>query len=304
MYIKHQRLFGECRKAIQSHPASTPAVADSRHLGLKALIMSHDPEIISIFSHVFRERGIEPEKVFSEPLALERLTSAKFQGLVLDADELDCQSILKNLPRPNDRVLVIAVARAGRKQEANRAGVSFVIERPLSPEQVREVVRTAYGRMLRDGQHYFRLTAELPVSIRKASGTVLHCMTLNVSQTGMAVRSESSFTAGEPVNIAFAVPNTDVVVSAEGKVIWDDKHGKTGISFQCDSSSAQLRYHEWLHDRFFMMQSDARPPELEQEQKPYVDQPFIRKVFKAIDLASLYGNRDRLHGPGTVRDAE
>ena len=305
-YIKHKGVVRETREALDNLPENAQTAEQPKsHLGMKALIVGHDPETIGIFSHVLREKGIESEKCFSESLALERLSSAKFQALVLDCDEIDCGEMLKNVPRPNERVLVIAVASENNKQAASRAGISFVVERPLTPQQVREVMRAAYGRMLRDGQQYFRLTAELPVSIRKPSGAVLQCMTLNVSQTGMAVKSESSFAAGEPVNIAFAVPNTDIVVSAEGKVIWDDKHGKTGISFLCDSSSAQTRYHEWLHDHFFMMQTDVFPlQKSEQEQELYVDQPFIRKVFKVPDLAYLHSRRRRFRGTSPVRDTE
>lgn len=306
MYIRYQQLFGIRHKALPAEPPSTPVPVGSKsHLGLKALIVGHDPAAVSIFSDLFRERGIEIQKCFSESAALEQLSSAKFQAVIVDSDQIDCTGMLKNLPRPNERVLVIAIASQSNKAAVTDAGISFVIERPLTAEQVREVLRVAYGRILRDGQQYFRLTAELPVSIRKASGAVLRGMTLNVSQTGMAVKSESSFTAGEPVNIAFAVPNTDIVVSAEGKIIWDDKHGKTGISFRCDSSSAQSRYHEWLHDHFFMMQSDvSSPQESEQKQEPYVDQPFARTIFKVPDLAYLHNRRDRLRRSGTARDAD
>ncbi len=113
--------------------------------------------------------------------------------------------------------------------------------------------------MLRDGQSYFRLGIELPISIRRASGTLVRCASLNLSQTGAAVSTPSSFIVGEQVNLAFAVPNTDIFVSAEGKIIWDDKHGKAGISFACTSSSIQARFFEWLNDHFFMPRDDAAP---------------------------------------------
>ena len=54
------------------------------------------------------------------------------------------------------------------------------------------------------------------------------------------------------LHLVFAIPHTDVVVSAEGTVIWDDGYGKSGIRFKCSSASAEARYFEWLHDHFFM----------------------------------------------------
>jgi hypothetical protein len=304
-HIKDRNTVREARNALcqETKDDRDTAVESKSYLGIKALIVGHDPEMTSIFSHLFRERGIEAQKCFSESSALEQLALAKFQALVVDCDEIGFAS-RKSFPRPNEQVLVIAVATDGNPPGAP-AGVSFVIKRPLTPQQVREVLRAAYGRMLRDGQQYFTLTVELPVSIRQASGTLLQGTTLNLSQTGMAVKSPSSLTAGEVITICFAVPNTDIFVSAEGKVIWDDKHGKTGISFQCDSASAQSRYYEWLHDHFFMMQSDVTLSiTAQQEQKSHVDQSLVRTIFKGPHLAYLHHRSDRLRRTGPIRNTD
>ena len=117
---------------------------------------------------------------------------------------------------------------------------------------MRDLLRAAYGRMLRDLQAYFRLAVELPVSIRTTSGIVVQCRTLNLSQNGMAVSSHTTLTVGEKINVGFAIPNTSIFVSGDGEVIWDDKHGKTGVRFQCSSGSAQGQFFDWLHDHFIM----------------------------------------------------
>lgn len=266
-HIRYRSLLRDCRKAVEIDLANqrtpdepTARPASKPHFGMKALILAHDEEMLIIFSHLLHEQGIDVRKCSLESEALRQLSSEKFEAIVLDFDQIaDCPDLLKKLPRANENVLLIAIA-SGDQKEANaavRAGVTFVVQRPLVPTEIREVLRVAYGRMLRESQRYFRLAVALPVSIRKRSGEVLQCTSLNLSQTGMAVNNPFKFMPGESVNIAFAIPNTDVFVSAEGKVIWDDKHGKTGLSFECTSPSAQSRYYEWLHDHFFMRQSDA-----------------------------------------------
>src|SRR5437016_1668654 len=105
--------------------------------------------------------------------------------------------------------------------------------------------------MLHDRQAYFRLAVELTVSIRRGSGDLLECTTINLSQSGMAVRTPHPLEVGERLSIAFAVPNTDLFVSAEGAVIWDNRDGKAGIHCQYTNSSVQARFFEWLHDQFF-----------------------------------------------------
>jgi CheY-like chemotaxis protein len=267
-FIRLNQLLIESHKTIDitSDEPSTPAESKV-HLGMKVLIVGRDPEMISLFSHLFREKGIEAQNCLPASGAVEQLSREKFESMVLDFDEIaDCHNILMNLPRPNEGVLVIGVASdSDQKETATRAGVTFVIERPLTPAQVREVLRAAYGRMFRDRQRYFRLAVEVAVSIRTGSGTVTQCTTLNVSQTGMAINSLSSFIVGEPISLALAIPNTDVFVSGEGTVIWDDKHGKTGISFECSSPSVQSRYYEWLQDHFFMRQGDFADSDLSEQ---------------------------------------
>jgi DNA-binding response OmpR family regulator len=237
---------------ITVSPPNSPADSDASFV-MKALVIARDAEMVSILSDAFREKRISTQQCSSE-IAVEQLSSDKFAAVVLDFDQLPgCDHVLQNLPGANKRVVVIAVASdTVAKAIASRLGASFFLQRPLNPERLRDLVTSVYGRMLRDSQVYFRLAVELQVSVRRIDGTLLRCTTLNVSQTGMAVKSPAVFTVGEAIQLAFAIPNTDIFVSADGKVIWDDKHGKAGISFECASSSADRAFHDWMHDHFHM----------------------------------------------------
>jgi len=220
---------------------------------MKALVISRDPEMVSALSAVFRTKRISTQEC-SFDCAVEQLSSDKFVAVVLDFDQVpECANVLENVPGANRRIVVFAVASDNaNKAIASRLGADFVIEQPLLSDRLRELLAMSYGRMLRDSQAYFRLAIELGVSIRTANGKLLQCTTLNISQTGMAVNTPESFSIGETIHLAFAVPNTEIFVSAEGKVIWDDKHGKAGISFECTDSSVHGPFREWLHDHFQM----------------------------------------------------
>jgi hypothetical protein len=251
-YAKQKHIVGECRTALELASEPGKATAESP-FGMKALVVGRDPEMISIFSHLFRENSIEIKTCFLESVAIDQLSSEKFEAIVLDFDHVGgCADILKSLPRPNKDVVVVAIASDSRVKEiASALGVTFSIERPLVPSQIRDLLRSGYGRMLHDRQAYFRLAVELPVSIRRASGDLLECTAINLSQRGMAVRTPHPLEVGERLSIAFAVPNTDLFVSAEGAVIWDNRDGKSGIHYEYTNSSVQARFFEWIHDQFF-----------------------------------------------------
>lgn len=253
-YARYRAQLGECRTALQitNGQPSPPADAILR-LGMQALVVGSE-EVVSIFSHLFGEKGITAQGSSAAASALTLLSSRKFEAIVLDLDCVpDCAEILGGGRNPNKKAVVIAVASTtANKETASRLGASFVVARPLVPTEIRSLLRAAYGRMLRDGQSYFRFSYELPVSIRRSAGAVIQCNSINLSQTGMAVISPCSFLVGEEVKLAFAIPNTEIFVSADGKIIWDDKHGKSGIKFDCTSPSIQARYFDWLEDHFFM----------------------------------------------------
>jgi hypothetical protein len=223
---------------------------------MKALVLGADPEMIGIFAHLFCELDIETDRCVLESAAIDQLSCQKFEALILDADDVaESGDILKAVKevRQKHNLLVFAVAGDNRAEEAASAvGATFIIRRPLVPSHVKDLLRREYGRMLRDSQAYFRLAVELPVSILRGSENLLQCTTTNLSQSGMAIRTPYPLDVGEQLTIALAIPNTDVSVNAEGTVIWDDRQGRAGIHFQCSSPVAQLRFFEWLHDRFFI----------------------------------------------------
>jgi hypothetical protein len=258
-YAKQKRLTSESRNGMELglDPTDTPAEPHSG-FAMNALIVGREPDTIRLFSRLFAEKHIHTQACL-ESGAFEQLSSDKFEAVVFDCDEFpSCTEILKNLPRPNKNVLVLALASESEmKQLLSDLGASFVVGRPLQESPVRELMSQAYGRMLRDGQSYFRLTIQLPISVRRESGAVVQCTTLNVSQTGMAVSSTSGFMIGEEISIVFAIPNTGISVSAKGRIIWDDKHGKAGISFACTDTSVQARFCEWLHDQFFVTRQEV-----------------------------------------------
>jgi len=234
---------------------------------MKALVVSRDSAMIEMLSSVFREKHIETVCCAIGPGAVEQMSTNKLESIILDFDNVaESLDILKSLRATNQSVMVIAIAsESSGKQSASDLGANLVIGRPMGQEHVRDLLRSTYGRMIRDRQEYFRLAADLPVWVRRTSGPLLHCATLNLSQRGMAVSTPCAFHAGEQVHLGFAIPNADVFVSADGKVVWYDKDGTAGITFECSNPTVQKRYFAWLHDHFYISLDTpiqhADPPE-------------------------------------------
>ncbi|SRR6266567_1162634 len=109
----------------------------------------------------------------------------------------------------------------------------------------------AYDLMVRERRRYFRCSAELPVLLTPASATTdVRCTTINVSSNGMALSTPSPLNPGEEVRIILFLQAAERVVRAIGTVVWDDKHGKTGLSFQCSIAHDQDELQTWLDTQF------------------------------------------------------
>jgi DNA-binding response OmpR family regulator len=219
------------------------------------VVLSGDPELAGHFSHMFDELFIDTHHRVSGAEAIEILRSQRIELLIVDVDNVfGLVEVVQSLRAgPNGDAIIIAVGSGPEaKKTAYALGNVYFIDRPQVRWQIRNLLRTLYGRLLHNSKTYFRLNIELPVSIRRASGTVMQCKTINLSQRGLAVRTISSLELGERVDILFAIPNANLLVSVEGTIVWDDKRGKTGISFECKSSSVRARLSDWLSDHFFM----------------------------------------------------
>jgi DNA-binding response OmpR family regulator len=259
-YVKCRSALAECRKAMGLTPANEVTAHANVNTAIQALIVSRNPEAVAVFSQLLREIGAGVHSCSSGDQAVEQLSSGKFEAVVLDLDgPAGTTELLQSLSaRQTSRKLTLftIASEDAAKTAAMALGSTFLIERPLEIPQIRKALRAVYGRMLRSSQSYFRASIEMPVSIARASGSVLQCTTINVSQNGMAVTAAASFHPGESVHLMFALPHRGDVVSAEGTIIWCDGHGKAGIRFECSSASTEEHYVEWLQDRFFMQMQE------------------------------------------------
>jgi PilZ domain len=206
------------------------------------------------FSEIARERGIRSQRPTALEGIPEELRTLKYEAVLLDFDTVpQTRAILEFLrENPSNRsAVVFAVATgAAQKQEALDNG-EFMFECPITAKDIRHAVRAAYGLMTRERRRYFRCAVELPISLKpRNGGPPLNCKTLNISSSGMAVSSSSSFRLGENVDILLTLETTDPVIPANGTIVWDDKHGKTGISFNCKDLAGQCQLDAWLDSQF------------------------------------------------------
>jgi hypothetical protein len=220
---------------------------------IRALAVTPDASLSAAFLDMARELGITTEISSPEDVSA-KLRLEKYEALLIDFDSVPqaapALAILRANPS-NRSAVVFAIASTNSEREIALAnGANFVFGRPVDGKELRRTLYAAYSAMAQERRRYFRCAAELQVFVTRSDGIDLVGKTGNISANGMSISSSTNFTLGEPVGITLDLQNGGPHVLATGVIVWDDKHGKTGISFQAVRPELQRVLDAWLDSQF------------------------------------------------------
>ena len=95
-----------------------------------------------------------------------------------------------------------------------------------------------------------RVTLAIPVAYRFAE-TIATALTLNLSRSGLGIRTMSPQDAGTKVHVRFRLPDTPFDVEALCRVAWRDQRAGMGVQFEEVPASAQTALDEYVDRHAF-----------------------------------------------------
>ncbi len=221
----------------------------ARTLGM-VLVVSRDDIATTQISSALREHGLSIEVSSSVPLALDRINRRKFEAVVVDsALEEDALTCLQGVrASPSNRTVVAFALSTGKNATAHalQQGFSLVFERPLTPDSINHTLRVAYGLIVRERRRYFRYPIVVPIVLTRKKTVQVHGRTINVSERGLALSSESPLAAGEEAVAGFTLQTPILPVRAECRVCWNNEKGEAGLSFLFLSANSASDLQAWL----------------------------------------------------------
>ena len=218
---------------------------------LHALLVTPDDLLAGTFAELSRELGIEAHPSSRSTAIPDELQKAKYEAVLLDFDRVpDAHSILetlRQLPSSKTAVIFAFASDAKQRQAAMKSGANLLFERPIDPTHIRRALHAAYDLMARERRRYFRCAVKIPVLlIPNNSECDFRCTSINLSSGGIALTTPATHASGDQVQLIFQPPGMESLVRALGTVIWDDKHGKIGLSFKCTRPEYQSDLDSWL----------------------------------------------------------
>ena len=219
---------------------------------LRSLLLSQDQSMIDVLQRALLDLGIGVEVYSTAEWAREDLSDSHFDAVIVDCDVSGAASILEMLHSSanNSRALTFAITNADSGlHNAFGLGANLALQKPITVERARSSLRAAYGLIMQERRKYFRLALDIPVRvvIGERSGTVANSM--NISEGGMAIRSEDDLPLNGVVKLAFLLPGQKSELEARAVVVWKDPRGHLGLRFEPMSAESRQKLNNWLSEQ-------------------------------------------------------
>lgn len=228
---------------------------------LTALLLSRDPEAQRMVSSVLGKVGVETETCPGPASGLRALKSKKYEGVVVDCDDLDCGTDLLAMLR-NERftrtTIVFALVNGTSMHDAFELGANFVLEKPLVHDRVMRCFRAAQGLMIGERRRYFRYEVDIPACLdfpKHFDGAVATVRDLSLG--GFQIHTSLALTPAMSGSFRFTLPDGELI-SGSCQTIW--KLGDSvGMRFVEISRKEHLALEKWLSKRFDELNPTVAP---------------------------------------------
>jgi PilZ domain-containing protein len=214
-----------------------------------ALFVSAEPGTIQQFGHALQEWCISPDVCRESGMAINLLNRKKFDAVIVDLQIGEESGLILDqvyVSRSNRTAVTFAIAGSeGESPVRFRGRTSFVFERPFSAQSIRNILKPAYGLILRERRRYFRCPASVPVTVLTTDRPEVCCTSLNISEGGMALSTFVPLNLAAEVQVQFTLPGHEVPISAKSRVCWL-KSGLLGVQFSTLSQNHKSELQGWL----------------------------------------------------------
>jgi CheY-like chemotaxis protein len=230
---------------------------------LTALLLSRDPEAQRMISSVLGKVGVYTETFPGPAPGLRALKTKKYEGVIVDCDDLDCGidmlAMLRDQAFTKTTIVFALVNGMTSMHDAFGLGANFVLEKPLVNERVMRCFRAAQGLMVGERRRYYRHEADFPVYFdfpkHFADAPATLC---DISMGGMLVRTSLALMPEMEGKFRFTLPDVKSALNGTCQVVW--KSGEcVGLRFVEMSRNQNQALENWLADRFAETHTNIAP---------------------------------------------
>jgi len=233
-------------------------------MSLQALLVSRDPEAVSVLERVMHELDVNSEVCAELQPAVERLAQGATSAVVVDYDVDHAPELLK-LMRQNYAGSCVALAMVkglASIQAAYDMGANFVLIKPVSAAAASRSLSEATALIERMTHRPARLPVPTLAYVNFEGG---HdpAIILDISSGGMAIQALQPVQADGPLRLHFDLPGSSDAMNLAAEIMWADSSGRAGLRFLDLSQAEQQLLADWVRINGSSLQPAAKLEEPE-----------------------------------------
>jgi DNA-binding response OmpR family regulator len=235
-----------------------------------ALVISDDEVTIQQLTESMQQFAISAEVCRDAGFALQSLNRRHYEAVVVDLKMYQSKEIMERVrfSPSNQTATTFAITDGPESISGFSTGANFVLDRPLSEESLSRSLRAAYGIIMRERRRYFRCPVTIPVAVRNQEGKETQCETINISESGVAIRIPSPMKSGTEVAVQFKLPENQTRFVVQSKICWSDPTGRTGLQFLNLAVAQKTELQGWLSHRLEEVLPEAVASKFQKNPEP------------------------------------
>jgi hypothetical protein len=178
-----------------------------------------------------------------------KLAKSKIDALIVDCDLDGTTKFLGGLRQELNTVPLLIIGSPSRCKELKTSPATFTFEKPISVEQAVRKLSAARNLILNGRLRYHRHPLELPVCVSYGRGKRVTADLVNLSQGGVAIRTDAAISLPTAVRLAFTLTESKLNVRAKGQLVWK-REEYAGIRFVGMTSQQTRNLQLWLAKQY------------------------------------------------------
>ena len=219
-------------------------------MALTSLLVCSDAQVVQVLSRILQDLGIAVEACADLRMARARLDDRRFDALLVDFQDEEAAMELVAHARnasPNKSTVAIAIVNSRNEvREIFARGANFILYKPISRERATHSMQAARSLIRNERRVRPRIAVQADATIAYAGREDVPAALVDLSEEGIAVRSNSKLPPYCKVYFQFALPGNSSVIRLAGEVMWQDSSGRVGIRFAQVPQSSRRVLNHWL----------------------------------------------------------
>ena len=241
---------GDGVETVMENPKTT--------IAMHTLLLCSDVPFLGTTRAVLSQLHVTPKVVASCDDALTLIQRHEFDLIVVDWREIhslgEFLCAVRRSKLNQECVLVAIVRDLLDLRQAFAAGVHFLIHKPPSAIQIERCLRAAYSATVARRRKQHREPVSIPASVSTRNRPDAEVAISNLSEGGVGIKRQlgnggrcANLTAGEEVELRFALPESEEMLRASGIVAWTTSE-HAGVRFTAMPDGDRVLLESWLTD--------------------------------------------------------